>query len=89
VIPVEVHGDVNVEYVPVLEGSEIGYPVTYDLVDGRAAALGEFAVIERAGIRTPFDARIVHRSVISSGDFTSMSRSPEERPRFFGTPSMA
>jgi hypothetical protein len=74
VVPVEVARDVEVDDVPRPQGPVVGYAVAYDLVDGRAAALGEIAVVQRRRIRPPLDRRVVHDPVDFVAFFFGMSR---------------
>mmetsp|Transcript_14194 Transcript_14194/g.28313 ORF Transcript_14194/g.28313 Transcript_14194/m.28313 type:complete len:353 (+) Transcript_14194:391-1449(+) len=62
VVPVQVHRDVHVHDIAVLQRPVVGYAVADNLVDGGAARLGEAVVVQRARIAPPHEGLAVgHR----------------------------
>ena len=55
--------NVDIHNVAFLEGSSVGNSVADDLINGSAAGLGEFAVVEGRGVASKFEAFGVHHSI--------------------------
>mmetsp|Transcript_13451 Transcript_13451/g.56500 ORF Transcript_13451/g.56500 Transcript_13451/m.56500 type:complete len:367 (+) Transcript_13451:1224-2324(+) len=59
VVPVQTHGDVQVDDVPVLERARVGYAVAHGFVHRRAERLGETHVVARRRVRAVGDGHHV------------------------------